>query len=358
MILLKDGVKYFPHSYASEEELEKMVIEHYKEIFGERSLYFDEETMRTRAGIGARNDGIIISLHENKWFILEVELSEHDPYAHVVPQITKFFNAYKSLETRKKITNTLYQAIKADLIKTAILQKEKIEDIHKFLTDLIDSQPTIAIVIDSKTGELDEVCESLPFPTMITEFETFVREEADISVHVHRFEPLWEEKVHAVFDEGEKGFFCRMGDEKHNTEWVYSAGEIVEHLRDEHDIDPNDQIIEGWNDDFEKEWKEYHFKKEKLSKKARPSGITKMPKTLEQILATVKAMYQGSSFTEAVKKAAKQYGVEESTIRDKCTRRLDLNTDQFIEITQDKTRLKSLLQERFPNYKDLIINEV
>jgi hypothetical protein len=39
MVLLKDGVKYFPYEYASEEELTEMVVEHYKDIFGTNSLF-------------------------------------------------------------------------------------------------------------------------------------------------------------------------------------------------------------------------------------------------------------------------------------------------------------------------------
>jgi len=48
MILLKDGVKYLPYEYASEEELTEMIVEHCKEIFGINTLYFDPQTMKTR----------------------------------------------------------------------------------------------------------------------------------------------------------------------------------------------------------------------------------------------------------------------------------------------------------------------
>ncbi len=41
-ILIKDGVRYSVHKYANEDELEKMVTEHYKEIFGESALFFDK----------------------------------------------------------------------------------------------------------------------------------------------------------------------------------------------------------------------------------------------------------------------------------------------------------------------------
>ena len=49
-MLLKDGVRYFPYEYSSEEELEKIVFEHYKEIFGTDSLLFDSHLMTNSIG--------------------------------------------------------------------------------------------------------------------------------------------------------------------------------------------------------------------------------------------------------------------------------------------------------------------
>lgn len=62
---------------------------------------------------------------------------------------------------------------------------------------------------------------------------------------------------HAVYDKKERGFLCRMGSRKHNDKTVYDAGEIVEHLRNEHKIDPKDQIIKGWTRKFEQQAKKY-----------------------------------------------------------------------------------------------------
>jgi hypothetical protein len=190
MILLKDGVKYNSCSYTSEEELADMVVEHHREIFGKNSLYFDPQTMKTRTGIEARSDGLIVSLDENKWYIVEVELAEHSLHKHIVPQITKFHIAYRQPETRKKIADTLFRLIKDDANKTTLLQAFKIEDTYKYLTDLIDSKPTIAILIDQKSPDLDDICTSLPFPTQIREFKTFIRENVGLGVHIHQFEPL------------------------------------------------------------------------------------------------------------------------------------------------------------------------
>jgi len=41
MLLLKDGVKYLPYEYTSEEELTQMVIEHYKEAISNRNSQND-----------------------------------------------------------------------------------------------------------------------------------------------------------------------------------------------------------------------------------------------------------------------------------------------------------------------------
>lgn len=52
--------------YTSEEELEEMIIEHYKEIFGLDSLYFAPQTMKTHMKIESRNDGIILTLNQDQ----------------------------------------------------------------------------------------------------------------------------------------------------------------------------------------------------------------------------------------------------------------------------------------------------
>jgi len=192
MLLFKDSIRYSPYEYTSEEELAKMVIEHYKEIFGTNTLYFDPQTMKTHMGITARNDGIILALDQNQWHILEVELAEHSLRKHIIPQITDFNIAYQQPETRRKLTDVLYALIRQDPYKTAAVQTQKIEDAHKYLTETIETPPTIAIIIDQITPELNAVCKNLPFRTKTTEFKTYAREKTGINVHIHSFEPLYE----------------------------------------------------------------------------------------------------------------------------------------------------------------------
>jgi len=289
MTLLKDGVKYFLHEYVSEQELTQMVIEHYKDIFSIDSLYFDPQTMKTQIGIEARNDGIIVALDQNRWYILEVELAKHPLHDHIIPQITKFSIAYEEAGTRKKIINTLYSAIRQDAFKAATIQTQKIEDLHKTLTDLIDMQPTIAIIIDQKTLELDSICKKLPFPTQTIEFKTYTRENIGIGVHIHEYQPLLEEKG----------------------------------------------------------------KKEKIEK--RPiKPLEEGPQKLLQVLEVAELVFQGEELNKAFKSIAKQHGVHESTVRDKCTRQLGIDTYRFRDLIQDKSRFITFLKEKYPHYENMI----
>lgn len=288
MVLLKNGVKYFPYEYASEEELTEMVAEHYKDIFGTTSLFLDPQTMKTQIGIEARNDGVILALDQNRWYILEVELAKHPLHEHIIPQITKFSIAYEEAGTRKKIINTLYTAIRQDAFKTATIQTQKIEDLHKTLTDLIDTQPTIAILIDQKTPELDSICKKMPFQTQTIEFKTYTRENIGIGVHIHEFQSLFEKRI-----------------------------EIQPTRR------PRIPSEEG-------------------------------PRKLAEVIEVADLVFRGEPLNKAFKNIAKQRGVNESTVRDKCTRQLGINTEQFREMIQDKNRFIAFLKEKFPPYANLV----
>jgi len=288
MILLKDGVKYLPREYASEEELREMVIEHYRDIFGIESLYFDPQTMKTQTGIEARNDGIVLVTDRDKWYIVEVELARHPLHEHIIPQITKFSIAYEVAGTKKRIIDTLYKAIRQDPIRTATVQSQRIEDLHKTLTDLIDTQPTIAIIIDEKPAELDSICKKLPFTTQTIEFKTYTRENIGTGVHIHEFQPLLEKKT-----------------EMRPTKRPTAPSE------------------EG-------------------------------PRKLVEVIEVAELVFRGEPLSKAFKNTAKQHSINESTVRDKCTRQLGINTEQFRDKIQDKNRFITFLKEKYPQYENLI----
>ena len=192
-MLLIDGVKYKEWIISNEDELEKMVIEHAQDIFSENSIYFDKkQKLRSIAGVGTIPDGLAIILSENpQWHIVEVELSSHDPYEHIVPQVDKFINATENTNSRNKIVEALYEVIENDIL-TKLKTKQAIgqnKDIHKFLSDLIIKTPFITIVIEKDTSQLREALRKYP-QKKVVEFQTFKRQDAE-TVHAHLFEPLF-----------------------------------------------------------------------------------------------------------------------------------------------------------------------
>jgi len=184
-IAVKDNVKYLPHQYKNEVELENLVKEHIEFIFGNNSLFFEKSKIKSRASIGSIPDGFVLLPLEQKWYVIEIELSKHPLYDHIVPQISKFFGAIKNPTTRKKLIDTFYEEIvsKPNLnykYKIAGIKKER----YKLLTDIINRSPEFAIIIDEKTGELEEICENLPFASKIIEFKTYQREDSDVSIYI------------------------------------------------------------------------------------------------------------------------------------------------------------------------------
>lgn len=193
---MKDGIKYLPHYYVDELQLENFVRENINLIFGEDAIFFEKTKIRSISGIGTITDGFVLHLPEKKWYILEVELARHPLFEHIVTQVSKFNSAIKNSVTKQKLINAFFKEIKENpqmnfKVESSGIQKE----IHKFLTDLINNNPEVAIIIDERTEDLTDVCNALPFVTNILEFKTYCRENVGIEVPIHIFDTLCDYKT-------------------------------------------------------------------------------------------------------------------------------------------------------------------
>lgn len=192
LVLMVDGIKYKEYSYSTESELEDSIKYHAKDIFGEDSIFFDKKQLKSLAGRGSVPDGFIVDFKNRIFHIVEVEMSDHDVYGHIVSQLTKFINGMRNPATHKKIVGSIDDEIrKQPELKKKI--KETIGgEIYRFLDDLIPEQhPSVVVVIDRKSDDLDEACGVLSADTKVIEFRTFVRGNVgDLRVHVHMFEPI------------------------------------------------------------------------------------------------------------------------------------------------------------------------
>jgi predicted transport protein len=103
VIVTKDGVYQLYH-YQSENDLERMVVEHATEIFGKDTVYFDlKRKISSKGGFGTIPDGYVIDLKQNKLYLIEVELISHSLKKHVLPQITNFIMALDNESTVDKL---------------------------------------------------------------------------------------------------------------------------------------------------------------------------------------------------------------------------------------------------------------
>jgi hypothetical protein len=193
MVILVDGVKYIYKTPDSEEKLENIIEENYKFIFGENSFYFNfKKKIRSKSGIGSIPDAYIIIFSEQpKWCILEVELSSHPLYDHIIPQITKFNRGIEDIPSRKLLIDMFYEEIKEDPILEANIKKKiGSGEIFKFVSDLISVEPMIVIAIDERTGELEEAIRDIRGDVKILEFKIFRREGISEKINAYLFNPV------------------------------------------------------------------------------------------------------------------------------------------------------------------------
>lgn len=302
-IIVKDGVKYLSHHYNDEFELENLVKKHIEFIFGNNSLFFEKSKIKSKSGIGSIPDGFVLLPLEQKWYIIEVELSQHPLHEHIVSQISRFCSAIKNPATRQKLIDVFDEEVINNpklnyRYKTIKIKKER----HKILTEVINRNPEIIIIIDEKTRELEDVCDILPFTPKVIEFKTYQREGSNVLVHI--FDTL---------------VSCPIENKK-------------------------DEVI---------------TKSPTISNVKTPSRGNK---TLNQILEVANLVFnQGKSFGEALKKVAQDRGITEGTVRDKCTRGIkmgDSGTAKFKELLKDKKKLINFLVGIFPDEEEIINNEL
>jgi len=158
-VLEMNGEVFNPYEYQNEAELQEYVERDFEHIFGHEAIWLPGR--RIGAGRGEKGakgipDGFIILLEQKKWIIVEVELSTHSLHDHVNPQISKFSQAWK--KDRKAFVDRIFK--KCEQSKE-ILDKFKnygiLSNHYKFIADVVEDKPDIAIVIDEYSEELDDL---------------------------------------------------------------------------------------------------------------------------------------------------------------------------------------------------------
>jgi len=189
--LLQNNTLYQYYQYPLEKEFEQVIVEQAGYIFGSQSIYID---IKKRIGdsIITIPDGYLIDFSfeaDPKLYIIENEISSHDPYKHIGSQLLKFAISYKA--SGREIKNFLLDHLMkdAEVMKKAEagLKRAGYRNIDAFLEDIIFNKKVAAIVvIDQVTRELEEVLSQLTMKTDIIEFQTFTNG----AEKIHKFTPL------------------------------------------------------------------------------------------------------------------------------------------------------------------------
>lgn len=187
-VAYKDGVKYVLDEFLLESDFEKIVLSQYKHIFGKESIIFDKYKIKSSTGIGTIPDAFVLCPKEEKWYVIEIELSSHSVYNHIVPQISKFKVALKS--NRKKLISFFDKQIEEDIYKKADWYKAvgSHNNVHRDLSVLIDKEPELVVIIDNISQDLIDAKDTFGFKTDILAFRCFSRVGSNRSDSIYVFE--------------------------------------------------------------------------------------------------------------------------------------------------------------------------
>ncbi|MEX2336208.1 MAG: hypothetical protein WD555_02940 [Fulvivirga sp.] len=189
--LIQSGQTYAYYEYRTEKEFEQIIVQQAPHIFGSSSIYID---IKKRIGDSVITipDGYLIDFSfeaEPRLYIIENELSSHDPYKHIGSQLLKFAISYKASGRRIKAFLLEHLIANEQALKQAEqgLKKAGYRNIDDFLESIIFEKPVAAIVvIDQTTPELENVLSQLTMDTDIIEFQAFKNGEDSI----YKFTPF------------------------------------------------------------------------------------------------------------------------------------------------------------------------
>lgn len=165
MILFYNGKQFVEYQFEKESDFEKEISENSKLFFGKDSIFIDaKKKIETKSLGNSIPDGFLFDLSdiENpEFYLVEVELSKHDFFNHIFPQITKFFGFFKNATNQTDLVEKIFAVITNDSeLKKDFKRHLGDREIYKFLKDTIENSQNILLVLDGDKSELPEIIET------------------------------------------------------------------------------------------------------------------------------------------------------------------------------------------------------
>ncbi len=227
MIFKNNGTVYSRIEFASEEEVENVVLDNFRLLFGDYSILLPKSLITTTGGKGTIPDGIIINFEEEVWYILEVERGIHGTWEHIAPQVVKQITAMQNDATKNRITENCIKEIRRKKGFTDLLAEIDIEEIsiHGRINRILKKDPVVALPIDTIPADLEEWARSLRVAVRIWIVEKYSDFQGNILFNIPDIE------VSTAKPENQEGPSPDQGSYSANLEAVVKAGFLQEGQR-------------------------------------------------------------------------------------------------------------------------------
>ena len=182
MIFDINGKTYSKIEFNTEEEVENVIINNFKLLFGDYSILLPKSMISTSGGKGTIPDGIIIDFDSKQWYIMEVERGIHGTWEHIAPQINKQSTAIQNDDTKVKITENCIIEIQKNKNFIELLSEINISEIniHGEIEKILRKDPIVSLPIDYIPNDLEEWAENLKIKVEIQLVEKFSDKDGNI----------------------------------------------------------------------------------------------------------------------------------------------------------------------------------
>lgn len=186
MIFDINGKTYAKIEFSSEEEVENVIINNFKLLFGDYSILLPKSMINTSGGKGTIPDGIIINFESRQWYIMEVERGIHGTWEHIAPQINKQITAIQNDDTKVKITENCITEIQKNKSFIDLLSEINISEIniHGEIEKILRKDPIVSLPIDYIPNDLEEWADNLKIKVEIQLVEKFSDKEGNLLFNI------------------------------------------------------------------------------------------------------------------------------------------------------------------------------
>ncbi len=209
------GTVFHKKKYNLEAEFEDMIFKNSTLFFGEDTILIPKKTKISGSSLGNTiPDGFLFDfsdMNDIKFFLIEVELSNHSFYRHIFPQITKFFSFLRTNNLNQiRLVEEMYKIISNDEnLLMRFKEKIKDEDLYKMLKDTIENSQDILILIDEDLLEFRDIQETYTDTwdkyVKILKIEEYVKDKDSIYSITPDFKVLSEDEAVFIQDEDSIG---------------------------------------------------------------------------------------------------------------------------------------------------------